>query len=208
MTTARILGTLGLVVLVAIAVAAVGSGGAELPSVAAPGTAVVPASERSIPTTTLPEALPPVLRAAPALERLDGWLQTDITSLDDLRGEVVILEFWTFGCSNCRATLPYLQDIYATYRDRGLEIVGVHSPEFDYEKDPEAILEAAGRLGVTWPIALDTSKVNFHSWQEGKTAYWPRTYVIDQNGQIRFDHIGEGAYDDLEATVAVLLDSA
>jgi len=152
--------------------------------------------------------LPPVLGEAPGLTGIDGWLQSDVSDLSELRGKVVIVEFWTFGCSNCKATLPYLQDIYARYRDRGLEIVGVHSPEFDYEKDPAAVREAANRLGVTWPIALDTNHESFWAWQRGGTAYWPRTFVIDQEGRIRFDHIGEGAYDELEATVAALLPSA
>ena len=160
---------------------------------------------REASATTEQLAAPPVLRDAPTLEDLDGWMQSDVTSLEELRGSVVVLQFWTYSCSNCKATLPHLQDVYARYRDDGLEIVGVHAPEFEFEKDPDAIAEAAARLGVTWPIALDTTKVNFHSWQEGPTAYWPRTYVIDQEGRIRYDHIGEGGYDDLEATVAALL---
>ena len=138
------------------------------------------------------------------LTDLDGWLQTDITSLDALQGQVVIVQFWTFGCGNCKRTIPHLQDIYAEHADAGLEIVGVHSPEFNFEKDPEAILEAAGELRVTWPIALDTRKHSFFSWQ-GSRGYWPRTYVLDRDGLIRFDHIGEGLYDELEQTVEALL---
>ena len=84
--------------------------------------------------------------------------------------------------------------------------MGVHAPEFEFERDPEAILAAANDLGVTWPIALDTDRRNFRAWQ-GSPAYWPRTYVLDQDGLIRFDHIGEGAYEELAETVAVLLES-
>ncbi len=145
-----------------------------------------------------------MLGNALSLEGLDGWLQTDIASLEDLRGQVIIVQFWTFGCYNCTNTIPYLRDIYDSYRDSGLEIVGVHAPEFDYERDPEAILAAAQDLGVTWPIALDTERRNFRAWQ-GSPAYWPRTYVVDRNGLLRFDHIGEGAYEELEKTVAALL---
>ncbi len=148
--------------------------------------------------------VPPMLGNALALTDLDGWLQTDISSLADLRGQVVIVQFWTFGCYNCKNTIPYLQDIYAEYAAAGLEIVGVHAPEFEYERDPDSILTAAQDLGVTWPIALDTERRNFRAWQ-GSPAYWPRTYVLDQDGLIRFDHIGEGAYDELEQTVASLL---
>jgi thiol-disulfide isomerase/thioredoxin len=184
---------------VAIAAVALADKGSE-PEVAAATTITTPI----ITSTTLP----PILRDAPELVGIDGWLQSDVSDLAELRGRVVIVEFWTFGCSNCKATLPYLEDIYAKYKSQGLEIVGVHSPEFDYEKDPVAIQEAADRLGVTWPIALDTNHKSFWAWQTGGTAYWPRTYVIDQHGRIRFDHIGEGAYDELEQTVAALLSTA
>lgn len=146
----------------------------------------------------------PNLGRVPPLEDLDGWLQTDISSLDELRGKVVVVQFWTFGCRNCKATLPNLQSLYAEHAGEEFEIVGIHSPEFEYEEDRDAIAAAADELGVTWPIALDTRQRNFFSWQ-GSPAYWPRTYVVDRNGTIRFDHIGEGAYDDLNETVAALL---
>lgn len=178
-----------------------------------PSRALEPADEdpavTSLPSTTeapstTTTAAPPMLGNPLPLTNLDGWLQTDISSLDDLRGQVVIVQFWTFGCINCKRALPYLQDIYAEYKDSGLEIVGVHSPEFAYEEDPEAIQTAASELGVTWPIALDTRQHSFFSWQ-GSRGYWPRTYVLDRNGLIRFDHIGEGMYEELEQTVAALL---
>ena len=173
---------------------------------ATPVAQAVARPETSVQAQPVAEApdQPPILRAAPSLANLDGWLQSDLASLEELRGSVVIVQFWTFGCHNCKATLPYLKDIYATYRERGLEIVGVHAPEFRYERDPDAIQAAALELGVTWPIALDTSRRDFRAWQ-GSPAYWPRTYVVDADGQIRFDHIGEGAYEELEQTVAALL---
>ncbi len=168
-------------------------------------TPVVPTIDPDPPTTSPPPPTTlPDLGKARELTELDGWLQTDIGSLEELRGKVVVVEFWTFGCINCKHTLPRLQQLYAEHRGDDFEIVGVHSPEFDYEKDPEAISVAAQELGVTWPIALDTRKKNFFAWQ-GSPAYWPRIYVLDRNGHIRFDHIGEGAYDDLAATVATLL---
>ncbi len=144
------------------------------------------------------------LGPAKGLANLDGLLQTDITSLEELRGKVVVVQFWTFGCINCKNTLANLRDLYDEHAGKEFEVVGVHSPEFSYEEDPAAIGEAAVDLGVTWPIALDTRKFNFFRWQGGR-AYWPRTYVLDQQGHIRFDHIGEGAYDELNETVAALL---
>jgi thiol-disulfide isomerase/thioredoxin len=141
---------------------------------------------------------------APELAGLDGWLQTDGDSFETVKGDVTIVQFWTYTCHNCTATIPFLQQIYAQHHDGGLEIIGVHAPEFEREKDPVGIQEAADRLGVSWPIALDTEKRNFRAWQ-GSRRFWPRTYVIDQNGDVRFDKIGEGKYAELEATVAHLL---
>ena len=146
----------------------------------------------------------PILAESEPLQDLDGWLQTNASSIDEIGAPVTIVQFWTFGCYNCKNTLPHLQSIYADYHDQGLEIVGVHAPEFDFEKDPDAIQQAAIDLGVSWPVALDTRKTNFRSWQ-GSRRFWPRTYVLDAEGHIRFDHVGEGAYDELEAAVASLL---
>jgi thiol-disulfide isomerase/thioredoxin len=103
------------------------------------------------------------------------------------------VQFWTFGCYNCKNTLDALSQLYADFGDQGVEIVGVHAPEFSYEAEVDNIVAAAAELGVTWPIALDTNKRNFHRWQEGPTAYWPRVYLIDGDNQIRYDKRGDGA---------------
>ncbi len=148
---------------------------------------------------------PPVLREdTPPLVDIDGWLGADIRSLDELKGSVVVVEFWTFGCYNCKNRIPHTQDLYAKYQDQGMEIVGIHSPEFTYERDVANIEQAMADLGVTWPVALDTDRRTFREWQ-GRPAYWPRTYVLDRRGRIRFDHIGEGAYEELDQVVAYLL---
>lgn len=149
-------------------------------------------------------AVPPMLGNALSLVEIDGWLQSEVASLEELRGQVVVLQFWTFGCSSCKSVLPQMQQLYAEYQPQGIEIVGVHSPEFSYEEDPEAIAAAAQDLGVTWPIALDTERRNFRAWQ-GSPAYWPRTYVLDRDGLIRYDNIGGIVYEELAATVAALL---
>ena len=148
---------------------------------------------------------PPVLDPKPALTDLDGWLNTGASSLDDFAGQVRVVEFWTFGCINCKNRLPHTQELYATFRPRGLEIIAVHAPEFDHERDPAAVAEASERLGIEWPVALDTRKTNFRAWQ-GDRRFWPRVYVLDQNGDVRYDHIGEGDYDGLTETVAYLID--
>lgn len=155
---------------------------------------------------------PEMLGAADTLTGLDGWLNTDAASLEEIRAAntVTVVQFWTFGCRNCKNTLDALSRLYADFGGRGVEIVGVHSPEFSYEADVDNIIEAAADLGVTWPIALDTHKRNFHRWQEGPTGYWPRVYVIDADNQIRFDRRGDGAatYQELYETVERLLTDA
>lgn len=160
-------------------------------------------------TTTEPPEPIPVLGTAFTLSKLDGWLNTDVTSLEEIRAdnEITVVQFWTFGCRNCKKTLDALAQLHADFRDRGVGVVGVHSPEFGYEANVDNIIKAAAELGVVWPIALDTTKYNFHVWQEGPTGYWPRVYIIDSDNQIRFDRRGDGAhtYRELYATVERLL---
>lgn len=157
------------------------------------------------PTSTLATPDLPDRGLHPPLRDIDGWLQADVTSLEELRGQVVAVQFWTFGCSNCRATLEHMQDWYAEYRDQGLEIVGIHAPEFSHEAEVENVVAAAADLGVTWPIVLDTQKHTFHDWQEGPRGYWPRVYLLDRDGNIRYDHRGEGRYAQTEAAIRALL---
>ena len=153
-----------------------------------------------------------VLGEADTLTGLDGWLNTDAMSLEEIRAanKLTVVQFWTFGCRNCKNTLEALGQLYADFRHEGVEIVGVHSPEFSYEADVDNIIEAAADLGVVWPIALDTNKRNFHRWQEGNIGYWPRVYVIDGDNQIRFDRTGDGraTYAQLHETVERLLADA
>ena len=163
-------------------------------------------------TTTVPPEPIEVLGTADTLTDLDGWLNTDAGSLEEIRtaNELTVVQFWTFGCRNCKNTLDALSQLYADFRHQGVEIVGVHSPEFSYEADVDNIIEAAAELGVVWPIALDTDKRNFHRWQEGNIGYWPRVYVIDGDNQIRFDRTGDGraTYEQLYETVERLLADA
>ena len=168
-------------------------------------TAVSPTAGGAEPTTTVPPPKLPDRGPHQPLLDVDGWLQSEVSSIEELRGQVVAVQFWTFACSNCRATLPHLQQLYAQHHRDGFEIVGVHSPEFEYEEDVGNIVEAAADLGVTWPIVLDTRKQTFHSWQEGSRAFWPRIYLLDRAGHVRYDHIGEGRYAEIEAAVEALL---
>jgi len=164
----------------------------------------VAALDDSAPTTLVAPDLPD-RGLHPDLVGITGWLQSNVTSLEELEGKVVAVQFWTFGCSNCKATLPHMSELHQKYGAQGFEIVGVHAPEFSYEADEADIVAAAAELGVTWPIALDPTKRTFHSWQEGPTAHWPRIYLLDRHGHIRYDHIGEGRYDQIDAAVEALL---
>ena len=170
-----------------------------------------PATTTVATTTVAPEPID-VLGEADTLTGLDGWLNTDAASLEEIRAanKLTVVQFWTFGCRNCKNTLEALGQLYADFRHEGVEIVGVHSPEFSYEADVDNIIEAAADLGVVWPIALDTNKRNFHRWQEGNIGYWPRVYVIDGDNQIRFDRTGDGraTYAQLHETVERLLADA
>ena len=170
------------------------------------------APEPTVATTTVPPEPIEVLGIADTLTNLDGWLNTDAMSLEEIRAanKLTVVQFWTFGCRNCKNTLDALGQLYTDFRDQGVEIVGVHSPEFSYEADVNNIIEAAADLGVIWPIALDTDKRNFHRWQPGNIGYWPRVYVIDGDNQIRFDRTGDGraTYEKLYETVEQLLAQA
>lgn len=187
--------------------AVTGTATAGSAATAAPVTTAAAAATAAVPAEPIE-----VMGTADTLTGLDGWLNTDATSLEEIRGasRLTVVQFWTFGCRNCKNTLEALGQLYADFRDEGVEIVGVHSPEFSYEAEVDNIIEASAELGVVWPIALDTRKRNFHRWQEGNIGYWPRVYVIDADNQIRFDRTGDGraTYQQLYATVEQLLAEA
>ena len=186
----------------------------EVPEPADPVTEVPDETdpEATVPAAAVPPEPIEVLGEADTLSGLDGWLNTDAVSLEEIRAanRLTVVQFWTFGCRNCKNTLDALSQLYADFRDHGVEIVGVHSPEFSYEADVDNIIEASADLGVVWPIALDTNKRNFHRWQPGNIGYWPRVYVIDSDNQIRFDRTGDGraTYEELYETVEQLLAEA
>lgn len=141
------------------------------------------------------------------LVNLDGWLNTEISELSELDGKVLLVEMWTFGCHNCKARIPHTQELYASTSRDDFEIVGVHAPEFSFEAEIPNIEAAVVDLGVSWPVALDTEKTNFRAWQDGGRRFWPRTYIIDQNGDVRYDHIGEGRYEEVAQTVNWLIEN-
>lgn len=131
------------------------------------------------------------------------WLNTaGPLRLAELRGKVVLLNFWTFGCYNCKNVLPYIRQWYDAYTDKGLMVIGVHFPEFSYEADLNNLKDAIKRLHVVWAVAQDNDGV---TWRAYRQRYWPTIYLIDKQGHIRYQRIGEGAYQQTESAIQALL---
>ncbi|MBM2822110.1 MAG: ykuV 2 [Thermoleophilia bacterium] len=142
---------------------------------------------------------------APEFKDIKLWLNTPDgkpLSIAGLRGKVVLVDFWTYSCINCLRTLPHLKAWDRAYRKAGLTIVGVHSPEFAFERVPDNVRSAVRRLGVRYPVALDN---DFGTWRAYSNDYWPSKYLIDKSGRIRYEHYGEGAYGETESVIRRLL---
>ena len=141
-------------------------------------------------------------RQAPELAGISNYINTGEFKLADLKGKVVLVDFWTYSCINCIRTIPYLNAWHEKYADDGLVIVGVHAPEFDFEKNPENVQAAVEKFGIQYPVVQD----NEHgTWDAYQNRYWPRKYLVDDEGYIRYDHIGEGSYGETEKVIKSLL---
>lgn len=135
---------------------------------------------------------------APELGGIVGWINSDPVSVRELRGRVVLIDFWTYSCVNCLRTLPHLKDWDRKYRDDGLTIVGVHSPEFAFEREADNVRGAVRKLGIRYPVALDN---DFVTWTNYANQYWPAKYLIDRSGRVRYYHFGEGEYEETERQI-------
>jgi cytochrome c biogenesis protein CcdA/thiol-disulfide isomerase/thioredoxin len=153
------------------------------------------------------EALP-VLGRAPEFTGTQQWFNTPgerPLSLTELRGQVVLVDFWTYTCINCIRTFPYLKAWDERYRDRGLTIVGVHTPEFPFEREAGNVADAIEQNGIRYPVAQDNE---YETWNAYANQYWPAKYLIDANGHVRYAHFGEGEYEETEAAIRELLAEA
>jgi thiol-disulfide isomerase/thioredoxin len=139
---------------------------------------------------------------APEFAGVAEWLNTTPLTMAALRGRVVLVDFWTYSCINCRRTFPFLRALQRTYEPRGLTVVGVHTPEFDFEKLPDNVARAVRALDVTWPVAEDPDRA---TWDAYRNSYWPADYLVDRTGRIRLTHIGEGDERKIEDAVRGLL---
>lgn len=133
----------------------------------------------------------------------EGWINSDPLTDADVRDQVVVYDFWTYSCVNCIRTLPWLRAWHDRYADDGLVIIGVHSPEFEFEEDPDNVREAVEADGITWPVLLDPDR---EVWDSFANRYWPAKYVFDRDGAFRFNHFGEGAYEETEDILRALLE--
>lgn len=139
---------------------------------------------------------------APEMDGINDWVNSPPLKIADLKGKVVLVDFWTYSCINCVRTLPYITAWDAKYRDKGLVIIGVHSPEFEFEKKLDNVRSATDRYGIKYPVALDS---NLTTWGNFHNRYWPAHYLIDKDGNVVYTHFGEGDYDKTEHNIRVLL---
>jgi len=147
----------------------------------------------------------PVEGAAPALDGAVTWLNSPPLTTAQLRGKVVVVDFWTYSCINCLRSIPYVRAWAEKYKDQGLVVIGVHAPEFAFEKDVKNVRKAVADLKIGYPVAVDN---NYAIWRAFGNQYWPAHYFIDANGQVRHHHFGEGGYDQSERVIQQLLAEA
>src|SRR5215212_2390597 len=149
---------------------------------------------RSLTTETEAPAAPEIASGS--------WINSEPLTLESLRGRVVLIEFWTFACYNCRNTLPTIKKWDAQYRDKGLTIIGVHTPELDYERNVDNLRREVAGFGIKYPVVTDN---DYSTWKAYSVEAWPTLFVLDKQGRVRWMHVGEGAYDETEQVIKKLL---
>ena len=141
----------------------------------------------------------------PPLSGAVEWLNSPPLTREALKGKVVLVDFWTYSCINCLRTIPYIKAWAEKYKDQGLVVIGVHTPEFAFEKDAANVKNAVGDLKITYPVAIDS---NYAIWRTFGNEYWPAHHFIDAEGRIRHHHFGEGDYEESERIIQTLLTEA
>ncbi|KVN53254.1 thioredoxin family protein [Burkholderia stagnalis] len=147
------------------------------------------------------ETVPPMVEAgaqAPELAGIERWHNNAPLKLSELRGKVVLVDFWTYSCINCIHTIPYVNEWYRKYRDQGLVVIGVHTPEYPFERDARNVADALGRFGIRYPVAQDN---RYDTWNAYGNRYWPALYLVDANGRVVYTRFGEGQYEKTEAAI-------
>jgi len=164
-------------------------------------TSTASAPQPEVPEVSLENALPTPY-PAPEFAGIQTWLNSQPLTMQELRGKVVLVDFWTYSCINCVRTLPYITAWDEKYRDQGLVIIGVHAPEFEFEKKIDNIQTAIAKYGIHYPVAVDN---DLSTWINFNNQYWPAHYLIDKEGRVVYSHFGEGHYDVTESNIRVLL---
>lgn len=141
----------------------------------------------------------------PSLSGASAWLNSPALTSESLRGKVVLVDFWTFDCINCQHSIPHVNEWAKKYEKDGLVVIGVHTPEYPYERVIDNVRKSVARLGLNYPIAIDN---DYAIWRAFDNQYWPAHYLVDARGQIRYSHFGEGAYEEQEQVIRGLLDEA
>jgi thiol-disulfide isomerase/thioredoxin len=141
-------------------------------------------------------------KTLPEFQGIDQWLNSAPLTIANLKGSVVLVQFWTFACINCQRTLPYIVRWHQQYANQGLKVIGIHTPEFAFEREINNIKRALEHHQITYPVPIDNG---FKTWNAYNNQYWPHLFLADRQGVLRYDHIGEGAYDTTEQTIRKLL---
>ncbi|NJL19881.1 MAG: thioredoxin family protein [Leptolyngbyaceae cyanobacterium SM1_3_5] len=162
-------------------------------------------------TDTAPIAAPTVTasptpepKQLPEFEGISQWLNSEPLTVASLAGDVVLIQFWTFACINCQRTLPYVTRWHQQYAAQGLKVIGIHTPEFAFERKVSNIEAAIAQHQITYPVPIDN---DFQTWKAYENRWWPHLFLADRQGRIRYDHIGEGAYAETEQMIHQLLQS-
>ena len=168
-------------------------------SVLSQGISRLTAGEQVIPSGRMTEET----KAPTAPELSNGiWINSEPLTLKGLHGRVILIEFWTFACYNCRNTLPTVKKWDAQYRDKGLTIIGVHTPESDLERNVDDVRREVAALGIKYPVVTDN---DYSTWKAYGVEAWPTLFLLDKQGRVRWTHVGEGAYDETEQVIKKLL---
>lgn len=153
-------------------------------------------------TTSSSSKLAAAGKPLPEFQGISEWLNSDPLTIAGLKGSVILVQFWTFSCINCQRTLPYITQWHRQYAAQGLSVVGVHTPEFAFERERSNIEQALQQHQITYPVPVDN---DFKTWKAYENGYWPHLFLADRQGVLRYDHIGEGAYGETEQMIEQLL---
>ncbi len=170
---------------------------------AAPDVAIAPSQPSPLSNAAATDsALAAAGNGLPEFQGISQWLNSAPLTVGDLKGSVVLVQFWTFACINCQRTLPSIVRWHQQYAAKGLKVIGIHTPEFAFERDANNVKQALQKHGITYPVPMDNQ---FKTWSAYKNEYWPHLFLADRQGIIRYDHIGEGAYDETDEMIRKLL---